>query len=174
MAIGPWKDVLALASKDQTLVRAQSALGLGTVYKLGKGGFDPTRPMMPNCDCSGFVSWAIGIPRELPPTSNKWVSTDSVWSGGKPVKPNLFSQIPLAESMAGDLLVYPDKAGHQGHIGIITQVDNNSPTYVIHCSKGNFIHYHDAIRTTGPGVFLAGNHQTRVMRINYDTLKTFL
>lgn len=169
-----WKDVLQIANTAQTLQRAQSLVGRGTVYKLGKGGFDPAKPMTARCDCSGFVAWAIGVPRELPPASDKWLSTDAFWAGGKPVKANLFAKIDLGDSAPGDLLVYPDSGGHQGHIGIITQVDMGAPTYVVHCSKGNYTHYGDAIRTTGPGVFLAGNHPTRVMRIDYDALKTFL
>lgn len=169
-----WKDLLQTASTAQTLQRAHSALNLKTVYKLGKGGFDPTKPMMASCDCSGFVAWAIGIPRELPPASNKWLSTDTYWVGGKPVKANLCVRIELKDAAAGDLLVYPDSGGKQGHIGIITQAEGGIPTYVVHCSKGNYTNYGDAIRITGPGVFLAGNQPTRAMRIDYDALKTFL
>lgn len=169
-----WKDILKSAGADQTLLRAQSALALKTRYKLGKGGFDPSKPMSVECDCSGFVAWAIGIPRELPPGSNKWLSTDSYWSGGTPVKANLFSKIKMSEAAVGDLLVYPDNGGKQGHIGIVTQVDKKVPTYVIHCSLGNYKNFGDAIRITGPGVFLAGNQPTKLMRINYDALKTFL
>ena len=170
----PWKDVLQTASKEQTLQRANSVLGKNIVYKLGKGGFDPSKPMTPSCDCSGFIAWAVGIPRELPPGSNKWLSTDSYWAGGKPVKSGLFTQLPVGQAEPGDLLVYPDSNGHQGHIGIVTQVDHATPTYVIHCSLGNYNNYHDAVRITGPGVFLSGNHPTRLMRIDYDALKTFL
>ena len=169
-----WKDVLATAGKEQTLARAQSVSGLKTVYKLGKGGFDPAKAMTGSCDCSGFVAWAIGIPRELPPKSNKWLDTDAYYAGGKPVKAGLFSQIAIEDAEPGDLLVYPDKNGHQGHIGIVTQVDLKAPTYVIHCSLGNYKNYDDAIRITGPGVFLAGNNPTRAMRIDYDALKKFL
>ena len=172
--MGPWKDLLRTAGKDQTLQRANSALGRNIVYKLGKGGFDPTKPITPTCDCSGYIAWAIGIPRELPPGSQKWLSTDSYWNGGKSVKPNLFLRVGFNETAPGDLLVYPDSGSHQGHIGIITQVDHNIPTYVIHCSLGNSNVYHDAVRITGPGVFLAGNHPTHAMRIDYDALKTFI
>ena len=169
-----WKDTLQTASTAQTLQRAQSALGLKTVYKLGKGGFDPAKPMTVSCDCSGFVAWAIGIPRELPPKSDKWLDTDAYYAGGKPVKAGLFHEISVVDAEPGDLLVYPDKGTKQGHIGIVTQVDLSAPTYVIHCSFGNYNNYKDAIRITGPGVFLAGNAKTRAMRIDYDALKKFL
>ena len=168
-----WKDLLSTAGKEQTLQRAQSVLGLKTVYKLGKGGFDPSKPMTVSCDCSGFVAWAIGIPRELPPASDKWLDTDAYYAGGKPVKSGLFTAIPIIDAEPGDLLVYPDKGGHEGHIGIVTQVDLSAPTYVIHCSWGNYKNYKDAIRITGPGVFLAGNQVTRAMRIDYAALKKF-
>lgn len=106
-----WKDLLQTASTAQTLARAHRALGLGTIYKLGKGGFNPAKPMTPSCDCSGFVAWAIGIPRELPPGSDKWLDTDAYYAGGKPVKTGLFGQVAIIDAEPGDLLVYPITAG---------------------------------------------------------------
>jgi len=129
---------------------------------------DPTKPLTTECDCSGFIAWSMGIPRELPPGSNKWLSTDEYWNSGKPVKAGLFSQIPIHEMNAGDLLVYPDNSGMQGHIGLVVQLNN---TLVIHCSSGNFKNFGDAIRISSPAVFLFGNHNTRAMRINYEVLR---
>jgi hypothetical protein len=166
-----WRNLLSTCGTQQTLTRAHNALGLKTVYKLGKGGFDPTKPMTPQCDCSGFIAWAIGIPRELPPGSGKWLSTDEYWAGGRPVKTGLFTQIQLSNALVGDLLVYPDSGGNQGHISIINQVDNNMPSFIIHCSHGNYRNFGDAIRITTPAVFLSGNHITSVMRINYEMLR---
>ena len=74
-----WRAMLAGASNDCTLERARAGLSKGTVYKLGKGGFDPTRPMTRELDCSGFVAWTIGISRELPPGSDQWLATDNYW-----------------------------------------------------------------------------------------------
>src|SRR5689334_8966855 len=110
-----WYDLIKTCGITQTMNRAHSALGHGTFYKLGKGGMDPTKPLTLQCDCSGFMAWAIGIPRELPPGSNHWLSTDEYWAGGKPVKAGLFSQISIRETRVGDLLVYPDDGGNQGH-----------------------------------------------------------
>lgn len=169
-----WFDLLSTCGTQQTMNRAHSVLNLKTVYKLGKGGFDPTKGFTPQCDCSGFIAWAIGIPRELPPRSNKWLSTDEYWKGGAPVKANLFLPKNLNEAMVGDLLVYPDSGGNQGHIALINQVDLNMPTFIIHCSSGNFRNFGDAIRITNPNVFLTGNHKTRVMRINYDVLRNMI
>ena len=169
-----WRDLIATCGTQQTMNRAHSGLGFKTIYKLGKGGIDPTKSLTPQCDCSGFIAWAIGIPRELPPGSNKWLSTDEYWAGGKPTKPGLLTQIELSHALIGDILVYPDSGGNQGHIALINQVDNNSPSYIIHCSSGNYNHYGDAVRITEPSVFLSGNHITRVMRINYEILRSLI
>ncbi len=169
-----WSDLIATCGTQQTMKRAKSALKHKTVYKLGKGGFDPSKPMTTQCDCSGFIAWAIGIPRELPPKSNKWLSTDQYWAGGKPVKAGLFKQKDLSEAAVGDLLVYPDSGGHQGHISVISAIKNNKPSLIIHCSSGNFKNFGDAIRETDPAIFLAGNHKTRLMSINYELFKGFV
>lgn len=170
-----WRDTLSTASTEQTLQRAHSALGKNTKYVLGKGGINPANPLTPQCDCSGFIAWAIGIPRQLPPVAaGGWLSTDEYWAGGKPIKKGLFIPITLKEAIAGDLLVYPDSGGNQGHISLVNQAENGMPSYIIHCSSGNFKTYGDAIRITSPAVFLSGNHPTKAMRINYDLLKSFL
>ena len=90
------------------------------------------------------------------------------------MKANLFLQKNLNEAMVGDLLVYPDSGGNQGHIALINQVDLNMPSFIIHCSSGNFRNFGDAVRITNPNVFLTGNHNTRVMRINYDVLRNMI
>jgi hypothetical protein len=169
-----WFDLIETCGTSQTMNRALSALGRRTIYKLGKGGIDPTKPLTSECDCSGFIAWAIGIPRELPPGSNKWLSTDEYWGGGKPVKAGLFTHIPIKEARSGDLLVYPDTGGNQGHVALITQSDFKMPTLIIHCSKGNFSNFGDAICIGSPAVFLSGNHNTRAMRINYAVLKRMI
>jgi len=166
-----WFDLIITSSTQQTMQRAQSALQKNTIYKLGKGGFDPTKPLTLECDCSGFIAWSIGIPRELPPKSNKWLSTDEYWAGGEPVKRGLFTEKEITEAIVGDLLVYPDNGGKQGHIAIVSKIQNGKPALIIHCSNGNFKNYEDAIRETDSGLFLIGNHPTRLMRINYDVLQ---
>jgi len=163
-----WFDLIKTCGTSQTMNRALSALGRKTVYKLGKGGIDPTKPLTSQCDCSGFIAWAMGIPRELPPGSNKWLSTDEYWAEGRPVMTGMFSQIHFAEVRVGDLLVYPDEGGEQGHIALIIRVN---PLQIIHCSNGNFKHFGDAICTGNPTVFLSGNHHTKAMRINYEALR---
>jgi len=168
--MGPWKELLAGACTARTLQRAKSALGRHTEYKLGQGGVDPTLDLTPKCDCSGFVAWAIGVPRELPPGSGHWLQTTTFWEGGPPVGSGLFHQVPGGKAEPGDLYVYGDHAGSQGHIGIITAVDDGRPTAVIHCSMGNWRRHRDAVRETDPGVF-SRNPRSRIMRVDYDALR---
>ena len=170
-----WKYLLPNLSTAQTLARAQSALGHHTKYQLGAGGINPLEPFPAACDCSGFVAWSIGIPRELPPGSAHWIYTDGIWSGGLPLKAGLFIETSIADATAGDLLVYPHNLeGEHGHVGIILKTANNLPSKVVHCSLGNDRHFGDAVRITGPSVFLSGNHPTRAMKINYALLKEFI
>ena len=170
-----WKDLLSTAGNSQTLSRALSVPGHKTIYQLGAGGADPTQPMTAACDCSGFVCWAIGVPRELPPGSDHWLNTDVIWAGGGPVKAGLFTPITVAQALPGDLLVYPQsQPDDHGHVGIVVQVDPQMPSLVIHCSHGNYVNYGDAVRITDPAVFLSTNHPTRVMRIDYAAFQTFI
>lgn len=165
-----WKDLLPDASNDRTLERARGVIGKGVKYKLGKGGFDPVKEMTGASDCSGFVAWAIGIPRELPPGSGRWLSTDQYWSGGSPVADGLFDPVTPGEARTGDLYVYPDHAGRQGHIGVITGVRNGRPDRVVHCSMGNFRRSADAVEETDTGVF-DRNERARVLRVDYEALR---
>lgn len=87
-----WKESLQQADRERTLARAKSALGHGTRYVLGKGGRTPVDPMERESDCSGFVAWAIGIPRELPPGSGRWLQTTTYWKGGGNVGSGLFNE----------------------------------------------------------------------------------
>ena len=167
-----WKDVLAAMTPERALERTHSMVAQGTVYKLGRGGFRPDKPLWSDgktCDCSGFVAWALGFPREFPPGSGHWLQTTTYWEGGG-YPQTLFAARPLAEAMPGDLLVFPDHAGRQGHIGIVTDCANQQPTRVAHCSSGNFRQTGDAIRATAPAVLL-GNPRVRLMRVDFDALR---
>ena len=152
------------------LGRARSCLGKNTRYKLGKGGINPLNPLTSECDCSGFVAWAIGIPRELPPRSGKWLQTTTYWEGGGDVGDGLFDLTAPAQAQPGDLYVYPDGGEKQGHMGIISEVQNGKPLKVFHCSKGNDTHHGDAIWETDAAVFT--NHpKTRIMQIDFAALR---
>jgi len=147
-----WFDLIPTCGFKQTMHRAHSALKLTTHYKLGEGGFNPIKPLTPQCDCSGFIAWAIGIPREFPPGSNKWLSTTEYYAGGAPVLPGLLSQVELHQARAGDLLVYPHQNGQVGHIALISEVSDGQPAGILHCSSGNYKNFgnrHYPRRTPG-------------------------
>lgn len=140
--------------------RARSQLGKKTRYKLGAGGYGIDKPSPggggghdpDQCDCSGFVCWALNLSRL---TTNEyyklhlktdWISTVSMFrdcgdSAG------LFRQLDAPQP--GCIIVYPDGAlekGAQGHIGIVTALDAaGAVSAIIHCSSGNFKKTGDAI-----------------------------
>jgi hypothetical protein len=171
-----WKDLLKTANTQQSLARARTGLEETTIYDVGAGGFDPTTPLTKRCDCSGFVSWAIGIPRDFPPGSNRWLDTDAYWNGGgdaaKAAGFPLLHDVGTADAQPGDLIVYPKKPGHLGHIGVISDVKDNGKLLVIHCSKGNFTNFGDATRETDSHVWDI-QAKTRIKRLDYDALRKY-
>ena len=171
-----WKDLLKTANIAQSLARARTGLEEKTTYVLGQGGFDPTKMLTKKCDCSGFVAWAIGIPREFPPGSDRWLDTDAYWNGGgaaaKAAGFPLLQNVAAADAEPGDLIVYPDKGGMQGHIGMISGMDNDGELKVIHCSKGNFKKFNDATRETDAGVWKIQS-KTKIMRIDFDAMRRY-
>lgn len=156
--------ILNNASTIQTITRAKQNLGQLTKYKLSEGGVDPTIAFTKECDCSGFVAWAIGYPRELPRGSGNWIDTNLIWGGGGTKTPGIFIEIQQNNCDLGDLLVYPKAdQNHHGHVGIVIEVANQKPIKIIHCSYGNFAGTGDAIQITAPDLFFAGDHPTRIM-----------
>lgn len=168
-----WNALISTASTNQTLERARKALGRGTVYKLGKGGMKPLQDLDHQCDCSGFVAWAIGIPRQLPPDTGGWLDTDCYCRGGDPVLKDLATPVSGGPPTPGDLYVYPDSTvngkHHEGHIGIISKVENGTVTRVIHCSMSNSA-AGDAVQETAPKAWINNPH-AKVMRLDYNRLR---
>jgi len=169
--VEPWQQSLALANSQRTLERAHASIGLGTAYQLGTAGFDPAAPLTPACDCSGFIAWCIGVPRELPPNSNLWLQTDTFWAGGLPVGPELFQPVMPGVVQVGDLIVYPDGPWGQGHIGLVSAVQNGEIRRVIHCSSRNWRDFGDAILETEPAAWQNAEKEPRVIRVDYVRLR---
>lgn len=174
-----WKDSLCDASAARTLERASGRLARRTEYVLGRGGFNPELDLEKKCDCSGFVAWAIGVPRELPPRSARWLDTDAYWGGGGSARNAagfpLFTEVPKALAQPGDIIVYPDRRSprrSEGHMGIITSADGGGGMTVVHCSKGNWRRHGDAIRETDASLFDADT-RTRVVRPDYPALRRY-
>ena len=140
--------------------RARSAVGRPTIYKLGAGGREPSleRPDV-ELDCSGFVAWALGIDRFLPNdgiphrSGEEWFECSNIFADAR-AGCLYASQVSLHEALAGDVLVWPDGDGHQGHIGLVASCEDGfGPATVVHCSLGNYRERGDAIQETDISLF---------------------
>lgn len=144
---------------EELIERARSQLGQNIRYKLGAGGYGVDKPTpggggghaADECDCSGFVCWVLNTSRF---TRNEyyrlvrrtdWISTVSMYADCGDTA-GLFRQLDAPKP--GCIIVYPDGAlrpGAQGHIGIVTEVDDGAVQAIVHCSAGNYRNTGDAI-----------------------------
>lgn len=146
-------------TRAEVAARAHSQVGAHVTYSLGAGGMHPAAATPTDathrCDCSGFASWCLGLSRK---TSNPvfveinggWIETTAIVHDAL-VSHALFTA--TRDPQPGDLIVYGDAAGHQGHVGIVTAVENGHATRVVHCSHGNPAGH--AVQETAPTVFFA-------------------
>lgn len=150
---------------DDFLARARSAVGRGVKYRLGAGGMDPRSESPGNvnneCDCSGFVCWALGISRQTDHPlyvrfNGGWINTDAMVHDAE-VSTGFLTRIP--EPRVGCIVVYASKppARKVGHVGIVTTVETDwgklRAARVLHCSHGNDSTKGDALRETDVAVF---------------------
>jgi hypothetical protein len=139
---------------QQAVTRAKAAAkGCPTHYHLGSGGYHPEHSCPGDngqCDCSGFVAWCLGLSREQPHTLG-WIETTRVFNdaGGAHL---LFARVQAAQP--GDVIVYGDSGGHEGHIGIVTAVENGHASRVAHCCARSGLH--SAIVEESASVFWTG------------------
>lgn len=119
--------------------------------------------VLPACDCSGFVCWALGISRRIRGGGigghDQWINTDTIWAdathGGAQ-----FRRIDVA--VRGCLVVYPrppQASGERyGHVGLVTEAGaDGRAAQVVHCSASNFaMAPFDAIRVNAGEAF--GRH----------------
>lgn len=146
--------------------RALSAVGRGTVYKLGAGGMDPEKPLGHVSDCSGFVAWAMGVSRKTDHPwyrhfNGGWLETSAIVRDARTPNAGLFTLVEWPEAQVGDLLVWGDHNGHQGHVGMVTATvplqegifDQVDRLHVTHCSLGNFRTAEDAVQSTSARMF---------------------
>lgn len=134
------------------MVRARSAVGRGIRYKLGEGGFRPLDALPTRtglCDCSGFAAWVLGIDRwqgrHRKPWSSRipWIETTAIVRDATGPQ-LLFVQLP--EPVPGCLVVYGDRLGRQGHVGIVDNVRSATDFDVVDCAsrRGDAIQRRDA------------------------------
>lgn len=142
----------------QLLDRARSATSIKVVYKLGAGGMNPDRAHPgAECDCSGFVCWALGRSRKTNHPlyvkfNQGWINTDAMVKDAMECA-GFFTLLALPRP--GCLVVYPGHNSYRqiGHVGIVTEVSAENILKVIHCSNGNYRRTGQAIQETGPAVF---------------------
>lgn len=142
--------------------RAQSAMTHRAVYRLGMGGFNPSSPVPWNsrgeCDCSGFVAWCLGVGRHLDHPwyaayNGGWLETTAIVRDAVS-RFGFFDRVAAELAKPGDLLVYGDHDGHQGHVGLVATAQIGVRS-VIHCSLGAFKNGGDAIAESSPGLWLS-------------------
>lgn len=92
------------------------------------------------CDCSGFVCWALGVPRDGSVLPGGWINTDAIVADAKGLQ-RLF--VPVAHAVPGALLVHPRPGGGStapGHVGIVVACDDvGRATRVLHCAPENYL-----------------------------------
>lgn len=122
---------------NKYLNRARSAIGHEIRYGLGKGGNNPQSPLPDDgtgrCDCSGFVAWVLGMSRKPKITRRWWIETTNIYRDATgPQK--VFQRIKKA--VPGCVIVFPDTNGHEGHVGIVSAVNEwGDATMVVDCAK---------------------------------------
>jgi hypothetical protein len=137
---------------DELIHRARSARGQGIGYELGEG-LDPNDPMPGGtaraCDCTGFVLWALRQRRRYGSgASAPWIDTSWMWRE-TPERETLF--LTERTPRPGCLVVYPDRViAAQGHVALVTEVEDGSVRRIIHCSSVNARLAGEAIFETEP------------------------
>ncbi len=154
---------------DQAVRRAQRCCGLPIQYKLGAGGGDPSLPLGSFSDCTGFVSWAWGVPRYQPSFPGQWFESTLICRDAT-ITHRFFQQVSRAEP--GDALVYGDwrdeKGKHrEGHIALISRVDaQGRPVRIVHCSPSNATGGHGAVAETPVKPFWK-QHKALIVRARF-------
>ncbi|MES2529395.1 MAG: CHAP domain-containing protein [Pseudomonadota bacterium] len=121
--------------------------------------------VVPACDCSGYVCWALGISRRIKGADGRdlWINTDSIWDDA--TGPGLQFQ-KIDRAIEGCLVVYPKpepgSGENFGHVGLVIQVDpDGHATHIAHCAASNFTEApHDAIKVNAAEAFQ--QHSTSV------------
>ena len=136
------------------MARARKGIGRGVAYKLGRGGFNAKHPNEVGwdkglSDCSGYVSWVLMLKRAPKLIRPFWIETTAVWRDATG-KQRTFQQIN--KPVPGCIVVFPDRNGREGHIGIVAEVYGGAGYDVVDCT-GKGIREH-------PGTYFRGRSDT--------------
>jgi hypothetical protein len=124
-------------SLSNRVERALDALRFRCLYKLGRGGFNSLHPVNPawdggRSDCSGFVSYVLMTRRSPKEARPFWIETTMVYNDAVGAQ-RAFRAIP--KPIPGCLVVYGDRKGSEGHIGVVVSVSGD--TYAtVECASG--------------------------------------
>ncbi len=177
--------VSGFLTSQAIIQRAKKMLGQKTVYKLGKGGFNPKSEYaydpLKRLDCSGYIAWCLGFSRNITDSfyanyngdgKKGWFETTAAY---KDAITGTGILTKIDEPRVGCIAVYPDYTQndkkHEGHIGIITEVSANSKaTKVIHCSSSAYKKYGDAVQENTSSALL---NNPKVIFAAYDEAYDF-
>jgi cell wall-associated NlpC family hydrolase len=103
--------------------------------------------LMPACDCSGFVTWALGLPRAPSRRARSgWLDTTAIWADAQGPQARFewcASALEPRKARIGALLVFPDAGSDDGHVGIVTAIENGADegpaAQVVHCAPENYL-----------------------------------
>ena len=121
-------------TRDEGVRRAVLATGQRGYYRLGTGGRDPSKPVwktfkdpklgnIPAADCSAGANNFCGEDR-WDEAEDVWYDTSEILRDALRRKDNRrFKKVAVVDAVQpGDLLVYPDKDGRQGHVAMVYKV----------------------------------------------------
>ena len=100
-------------------------------------------------------AWSSAIP---------WIETTAIVRDANGAS-RLFKKID--DPVPGCLVVYGDRLGRQGHVGVVDDVRSKTDFDVVHCSKGNDRNG-DAIQRTKGGLFVRAKAIFVVLREDFE------
>lgn len=126
--------ILKTQKMQDRIARARTCLGKKCAYKLGHGGFNPSAKYPWDAeglvDCSGGQAWVAGMRRDQVNAKKPW-SKVFPWFETSAIEHDatherhVFQQI--LHPVPGCWVVAGDHDGHQGHIGLVTEVIGGQP-----------------------------------------------
>ena len=125
-------------AREQVIAAALAACEWPDVaYKLGTGGYDwlPDDVPLDACDCSGLVAHVFARSRNATGADLgklEWIETTQLLRDGQTTR-ELVRALPLDEARPGDLVCYGDRAGGQGHVGVVV----DSKGWTVDCSSSS-------------------------------------